>query len=505
MSIPEIDTFKQKYPLYSDMDDLTLATKLGQKFPQAYGDLAGKVAMQSNKSNAMMQGGANAPALVKARGDVQKLTAQNDNLDTLPSLAKGLQNMSWPISMMYPKGAAQYQPTSSGGKLAADIGGLMNPLTGIAIEMGLGAAGGTLKYIDKSGQVKKALGMLTKQFTDPQGLGKSELQRVIKEEGDNAVSVLRGQRLALNKKVLDVSDKTAGEIQSALPKYFKQNSTIYGNQLDNISDQLVQSKNEITRGEMSKVMQDTLNESQEERLPNGQPMQEIQYLNDKYNLSPKPSGILGADGKPIMVGADPTEKIAFKDVVEDVKKVRNALSSKARSGVVYTPEDVVAAKFMQKWGDYLETKVPALKELNKEYAPIIQTMKTAGKYFKPYDAGVNPLQGVSFLKQVANDKLQSTSKRLLDLLQNGTQRFPGIGNKTGELENLNAQQKAIKNEIDATTERYKGWKKSAADWTAKEKELKDQKDHVIKLLKTAFGIGAGAAGVDLGMQRLKGH
>jgi len=460
--------------------------------------------VQGIRKDPGMQGGANAPDLVKAFDNVKKLSDQNQNMDILPSAAKGLQNMSWPLSLMYPKGAAQYQPTSSGGKLMADAGGVMNPIVGAVLEKTGQAIGGTVNYLDKSGQVKKALGMLTKQFTDPQGLDKSQLPRIIKEQGDQAVKVLHDQRMALNKKVLDVSDKTAGEIQSSLPAYFRQNSTIYGQQLDNISDGLVQSKNEITRGEMSKVMQETLNESQEERLPGGQPMQELQLLDQKYTLSPKASGILGADGKPIMIGSDPSEKLDFKDVVEDVKKVRNALSSKARAGVVYTPEDVVAAKFMQKWGDYLETKVPALRSLNQEYAPIIQTMKTAGKYFKPYSAGVDKIQGVSFLRQVANDKMQSTGKKLLDLLQNGTQRFPGIGNKTGDLEGLKAQQAAVKQDIDATTAKFAGYKKSAADWMAKEKALKDQKDHVWKVLKEA-GISLGvAAGVGEETKHLMG-
>lgn len=43
MPIPEIDKFREKYPQYKDIDDNTLATKLAQKYPQAYGDLPKKV------------------------------------------------------------------------------------------------------------------------------------------------------------------------------------------------------------------------------------------------------------------------------------------------------------------------------------------------------------------------------------------------------------------------------------------------------------------------------
>jgi hypothetical protein len=43
MPIPEIIKFREKYPDYSDIDDATLASKLAEKYPDAYGDLPSKV------------------------------------------------------------------------------------------------------------------------------------------------------------------------------------------------------------------------------------------------------------------------------------------------------------------------------------------------------------------------------------------------------------------------------------------------------------------------------
>jgi len=48
-SIPEIQKFRQKYPDYGDMDDSTLATKLAQKYPDAYADLPKRVAASTSK------------------------------------------------------------------------------------------------------------------------------------------------------------------------------------------------------------------------------------------------------------------------------------------------------------------------------------------------------------------------------------------------------------------------------------------------------------------------
>lgn len=43
MPLQELTNFRQKYPDYGDMDDVTLATKLAAKFPDAYGDLPSRV------------------------------------------------------------------------------------------------------------------------------------------------------------------------------------------------------------------------------------------------------------------------------------------------------------------------------------------------------------------------------------------------------------------------------------------------------------------------------
>lgn len=42
-TIPELTKFREKYPQYSDLDDSTIADKLSKKYPDAYGDLPGKL------------------------------------------------------------------------------------------------------------------------------------------------------------------------------------------------------------------------------------------------------------------------------------------------------------------------------------------------------------------------------------------------------------------------------------------------------------------------------
>ena len=41
--IPELDNFRKKYPMYGDLSDSVIADKLAKKYPNAYGDLPGKL------------------------------------------------------------------------------------------------------------------------------------------------------------------------------------------------------------------------------------------------------------------------------------------------------------------------------------------------------------------------------------------------------------------------------------------------------------------------------
>lgn len=463
------------------------------------------------RKNPDYQGGATSPANVKAQADLKIAQGKEEGIDTQVGINQAAYNATWPVSLMAKKALGDNgpnpQPTGSGNKLLADTGTLANPVIGEVIGLGGKAVGAVGQYMDKSGQIKKGLETLTKQFTTPEGLPKSELVRKIGEKGKDALTFLRQQKTALDKKFLNVSDKTATDIQESLPKYFRDNSTVYGNKLNDISEGLAKNGNEITRGEMSSIMKDTLNESKDELLAHGKPMNEIEYLNNKYSLEPvaNESGLLDSSGKTLKNIPNPDEKLNFKEVVEDIKKVRGSLSARAKSGIKYSPEDVVAAKFMQKWGGYLETKVPELKELNKEYAPIIETMKTAGKYFKPYSQGVDKLQGVSFLRQMADDKMQTSGKKLMDILQNGTDNFPGIGTKTGELEKTLQSREAVKKSIDDTIKEYDTHKRNAQDLLAKEQDLINKKKEVMGMLRKTGITIAGAVGAEEVARRVFGH
>lgn len=457
------------------------------------------------------QGGAENPANLQAQEDVKKAQTATDMLDIPIAPMAAANQFAGNIPRML-SGGQFPEATTPAGRAVSDVGGVAGMLASPvypAILKPLGALAGKIsqpigKYFSESSAVKQGLKPLTEQFTQPYGLPKSELTRKIEETGKEAVGKLRDEKKLLDKSIFQESDKAATDIQSKLPEYFKRNSTIYGKELDRISDGLVKQGNPITRGEMSDILDDVMRESQDDLLASGKPMQEIDFLAKKYDINPKQVGV-GEDGVPIMERPDPNQPLDFKQVVSDVKAIRNSLSSKAKIGQNYTPEDVVAAKFAKRWGDYLETKVPEFKNLNKEYAPVIATMKTAGKYFKPYSQGVDRLQGVSFLKNIAQDKLQSSEKKLLDMLQEGTDNFPGIGQHTGKLEDIMANSKNVSKDISDAVKEYSMYKTKAKDLLAKETELIKKRNDVLKVLGVGGLLSGGGAGVAYGLRKLGGQ
>lgn len=129
------------------------------------------------------QGGANSPALVKAKEDVSKLQGQNTNLDTQSGIVNAAANATWPVSLMMQKGItgtdARPSTDSGGSRMVSDMGMVANPLTGEALK----AAG-------------KVIGVGTKAIGDVIKYAKPKAQSTLAEEVQN--SLLQSKHNVIN-------------------------------------------------------------------------------------------------------------------------------------------------------------------------------------------------------------------------------------------------------------------------------------------------------------------
>lgn len=133
MAIKELENFRQKYPQYSDIDDMTLATKLSEKYPQ-YSDLLDKVKKGSLKSFFPKVG---VEAGGTSAGDVALSTIQGTGRDIAqPALSfinqfllRNPESISRKMGYEYPKESGVTSPTAKAISYGAGVmGGAKNPL-----------------------------------------------------------------------------------------------------------------------------------------------------------------------------------------------------------------------------------------------------------------------------------------------------------------------------------------------------------------------------------------
>ena len=139
MPVQELENLRQKYPQYNGIDDMTLATKLAGKYPQ-YGFILDKVKaenpqgesgddwmsksfpkMARNNLSKLYQGGANSPANVKARHDVQYAQSRDNPINnTLKGLADAGQQTTNPFNSIV-KSASGGDSGKSASDMAVDF------------------------------------------------------------------------------------------------------------------------------------------------------------------------------------------------------------------------------------------------------------------------------------------------------------------------------------------------------------------------------------------------
>lgn len=205
-------------------------------------------------------------------------------------------------------------------------------------------------------------------------------------------------------------------------------SQTYGNALEAISDDLVSSGRQMTRGEFLGIYQNTLQKAQEGALPASRMGSALDKIARQFGISVDNAGNLIAD--------ESDKAINFKDLIGSIKTMRKGLSGNFKQGTGATPEDIVFDIFQDEYGKWVAEKVPAFAKLQSEYAPIAELKRQAGRIFKPYDTGeYKTSQAVGLLKKfgLAREGDKQGEKRLLTAIEKG---FELQGQKIGGAKGL---------------------------------------------------------------------
>lgn len=297
------------------------------------------------------------------------------------------------------------------------LGGTLG-LAGTALGEGIGKAVETFKTLK---QAKKAVESMegakrqAKTIKENIGWKKQDIRKTtkqtvkdIKTEGVAARKLMEENLRILSNDLDEAVNTGSIDIQTRLPDFFRKNGEAYGKHLDDIADRLYKSNKPFTVEEARTILGNTLNELDEIGIVEGAPRQMIESLYQKY-----PQGT--------------NLKLDFKEFNEGIKGIRKALSPQLKSGQRFAREDIASAILSKNFGEYVGTNVPEFVELQTAYRPVVQAMKEAGKWFKPYAGEYTNIGGRNLLRRAALSKGTPQESNLLGMLEEGSQFGEGIG------------------------------------------------------------------------------
>jgi len=241
------------------------------------------------------------------------------------------------------------------------------------------------------------------------------------------------------------ADITAKTYQDKVKGFFRQNSDMYGKELDNISDSIAQT-GRMTRGEAAEVLAQTLQKSaQEAEVTGGGILDQVKNLIDsKYGID-----VVDATGARISRSAD--ELINFKDFLSDVRKVWKSAKPLKGGARRFTQEEIPAAILQSEFGEMV-SRLPggeAFAELQSSYRPVISYMNKTNSILQPYKGEAFRKNAYELVKRVAkNEGVAPVEQDIINFLENGTEKFAkGIGSVSARSRQLGENMKVLSSEL----------------------------------------------------------
>lgn len=239
------------------------------------------------------------------------------------------------------------------------------------------------------------------------------------------------------------SDIAAKSYQSKVGKFFRENSEIYGKQLDKISD-TIGANGRMTRQEAFNVLQNTVKKSATEaEVLEGEVIQKINNLiQTKYNPATNIT-----DPKSGTVYRDMNELIPFNEFLGELRDIWGSVYKK---GGRMVQDDIPAAILKGEFGELVST-LPGgedFKSLQSAYRPVISYMNKANSVLQPYKGEAYTKTAEMLVKRYAKGGAAESDKQLIDFIENGTERFAkGVGALSGRARQLGENIKTLSNEM----------------------------------------------------------
>lgn len=240
------------------------------------------------------------------------------------------------------------------------------------------------------------------------------------------------------------SDIAAKTYQSKITGFFRQNSAIYGKELDTISD-VIAENGRMTTGEALSVLERTLERSgSEAEVLEGPIIEAIKKLRAKYaeEVTVQSGGSV--------VSRDMNELVSFKDFLGEVRSIWKNIKP-YKSGARFSQDEIPAAILQSEFGE-LVSSLPGgemFKDLQSAYRPVISYMNKATSVLQPYKGEAYTKTAELLVKRYAKGDAAEADKQLIQFMENGTERFAkGLGSVSGRARQLGENMKALSRSMD---------------------------------------------------------
>lgn len=297
---------------------------------------------------------------------------------------------------------------------------------------------------------------LTKDIENKKGLksGKLEVTKDYqKNMKDNIMSDLSKQKESLEEALQGESEGIAKYMKNEIPEKVKSMNEVFGKHIDDISDAMEKSGKGISQSDRFHILNSTKEEADALGINTGRAKKLLDSLHTDATTAVEgkkiPLGIVDVNGKPIIseIPGKGSEVMPFRDFIQETRQFRRILNDSKLSGIKgMNDEDIVGAIYNKNVNKFLENNVSGYRSLQKDYAPVINAMKTARRIFKPGDI-YSDEQGINLLKKYATGKASEGKEQLLKDMQSSSRFGGGTKDITSGLKSIGDKLADVKSKI----------------------------------------------------------
>ncbi len=306
----------------------------------------------------------------------------------------------------------------------------------------------------------------------------------------------------LTKEINENAGRLSSETQNGLKNLFRENSKIYGQTLDDITEKLsTQQKKIINRGNVGNIIRASIDEASEALITEGIGVDTLRKLELKYTV---PRNVSGKFKK--------ADIVDLREVLADLKRAKNVIKGSGR----LAPDEIPIEILRKNIGSFLEegVGVTSISELNQSYRPVMDLTKTSNKIFKPYEGELAAGGGERFFRKAltptkaGKETLLKSEQKLLKRMKTGEKGFAkglgdiesaskeiisGIDKRITQLESRNIKISAAQKNIVSKAQRNLA--EAMRTGAIRQRDLEILKAGGIEARKKLIGIGISSGAI----------